>query len=36
MSKLQPKKYGDKIQQEHSGSIGGDKTLTVEIIDTKK
>jgi len=31
LSKLNPKKYGDKIQQEHSGEIQGGKTLIIKV-----
>lgn len=37
LSKMAPKKYGDKVTQEHTGANGGsiDMSLTVSFVDTK-
>jgi hypothetical protein len=33
LSKMQPKKYGDKVQNEHTGAGGGPMELTVRFIE---
>jgi len=35
LSKLNPKKYGDKVQQEHSGEIKGNAPPSIIFIDTE-
>ena len=35
MSKMAPKKYGDKVTQEHTGAGGGPISLQVEFIETQ-